>query len=295
MGSRLGRLLDIAYNIEYGAETWEQSSLNLIYLLAYIGPGQLRIFGPSNEKYHVRGGNDQIPARLTQALAGQIETGMRLTKLARQTDGTWALAFNGGAANVTADRIVLALPFSILRGSVDLSEAGFSALKMTAIQELGMGQNAKFHMQFRRRWWNELGGTGESYSETGYQSSWEVTRAQPGAPGILVNYTGGSTAVSASGSTLAGILSQFEPVMPGLTAQSNSKSQLQYWPGNPLTLGSYSCWKVGQYTKFAGVEGERAGTCRFAGEHTSIDSQGYLNGAVESGERVAAEILSDFK
>ena len=60
MSSRIGQLLDVAYNIEYGAESSEQSSLNLLYLLGYRGPGQFRLFGASNEKYHVRGGNDQI-------------------------------------------------------------------------------------------------------------------------------------------------------------------------------------------------------------------------------------------
>ena len=46
-----------------------QSSLNMLYLLGYSGQGQLRIFGPSNEKYHVRGGNDQIAGGLAAALA----------------------------------------------------------------------------------------------------------------------------------------------------------------------------------------------------------------------------------
>src|SRR3954468_17725406 len=63
-GSKLGQLLDIAYNIEYGAETTQQSALNLLYLLGYSGQGNLRIFGPSNEKFHVRGGNDQVASAL---------------------------------------------------------------------------------------------------------------------------------------------------------------------------------------------------------------------------------------
>ena len=42
-------------------------------------------------------------------------------------------------------------------------------------------------------------------------------------------------------------------------------------------------------------EGEREGNCHFAGEHTSVDFQGYLNGAVETGERAADEILADLK
>ena len=41
----------------------------MLYLLGYAGQGQLRIFGTSNEKYHVRGGNDQITDRLAAALA----------------------------------------------------------------------------------------------------------------------------------------------------------------------------------------------------------------------------------
>jgi monoamine oxidase len=48
MASRLGQLLDVAYNIEYGAESAEQSSLNLLYLLGYVGQGQFRVFGKSN-------------------------------------------------------------------------------------------------------------------------------------------------------------------------------------------------------------------------------------------------------
>ncbi len=76
--SRLGQLLDVAYNIEYGGESSVQSSLNMLYLLAYRGQGQLRIFGPSNEKYHVVGGNDQVPARLASLLPGQIKLGTAL-------------------------------------------------------------------------------------------------------------------------------------------------------------------------------------------------------------------------
>ena len=52
---------------------------------------------------------------------------------------------------------------------------------------------------------------------------------------------------------------------------------------------------MGQYTEFSGVEKERRGNVHFAGEHTSQDFQGYLNGGVETGERAAAEILADYQ
>jgi monoamine oxidase len=185
IGSRLGQLLDVAYNIEYGAESADQSSLNLVYLLGYSGQGQLRIFGPSNEKYHVVGGNDQIPARMAAALAGQIALGSELVSLRLNKDGTYALGIRQGATTrtVTADRVVLALPFSILRSSVEISKAGFGALKRTAIAEQGMGTNSKLHVQFRDRHWTGLGSNGETFSDRGYQNTWEVSRAQPGRPG----------------------------------------------------------------------------------------------------------------
>jgi monoamine oxidase len=301
LASQLGQLLDIAYNIEYGAETSDQSALNLLYLLGYSGQGNLRIFGPSNEKYHVIGGNDQVPTRMAQALPGQITTGSELIAIARNGDGTYQLTFKQGlkTVGVTADQVVLALPFSILRSSVDWSQAGFSPVKARAIRELGMGTNSKLHAQFTDRHWYGLGNNGNTYADTGYQNTWEVTRAQPGASGILVDYTGGAVGASfGSGSPSSRakqFLGQLEPVLPGITAKFNGRATIDYWAGYPWTKGSYSYWKVGQYQAFAGAERERSGNCHFAGEHTSIDFQGYLNGGVESGERAAAEILGDLK
>jgi monoamine oxidase len=294
--SRLGQLLDIAYTIEYGGESSDQSSLNLLYLLGYSGQGNLRIFGPSNEKYHVVGGNDQIASGLARALAGQITLGSELVAIRRTSSGTYTLTFRQGGSTraFTADRVVLALPFSILRTSVDISRAGFSALKRTAISEQGMGTNSKLHVQFQGRPWEGLGSNGETFADTGYQNTWEVSRAQTGTSGILVNYTGGRIGETFTGTPeelAERFLSQIEPVLPGLGAQWNGLATVDFWPGYRWTLGSYSYWKVGQYTQFAGVERDPEGNCFFCGEHTSIDFQGYLNGAVETGERAAGEVI----
>lgn len=299
--SRIGQLLDVAYNIEYGAECTDQSALNLLYLLGYSGQGQFRVFGPSNEKYHVVGGNDQITDRLAAKLAGQITTGSELVAVRRNSSGTFTLTFaqSSGTKTVTADKVVLALPFSILRSSVDLSKAGFEPRKLVAIREQGMGTNSKLHLQFSSRFWRVQGSNGETFSDRGYQNTWEVTRAQPGASGILVDYTGGKIGASFGSGTAESraqqFLAQVEPVLPGATKAWNGRATIDFWPGHPWTKGSYSYWKVGQYQRFAGIEGRRQGNCLFAGEHTSIDFQGYLNGAVETGQRAAGEILADLK
>ncbi len=300
-GSALGQMLDVAYNIEYGAETTVQSSLNMLYLLGYAGPGQFRTFGKSNEKFHVRGGNDQIPTILAQKLGTQVAKSSPLTTIKLNADGTYTLTFGSGsgAFTRTADHVVLALPFSILRG-LNFSKAGFNGVKTTAINELGMGTNAKVHVQFKSRFWRDQGCTGETYADTGYQNTWESSRAQAGASGMLVWYTGGNPGVAVGSGTpqsqvINNFLPQIEPVLPGATAQWNGKVIRDYWTTYPWTKGSYSYWKAGQYTKFSGAEKERSNNCHFCGEHTSQDFQGYLQGGVQSGERAASEILADLK
>lgn len=93
---------------------------------------------------------------------------------------------------------------------------------------------------------------------------------------------------------LAGdFLDKLDKVLPGSVKNYAGKSAIDHRQSNQWSKGSYSYYKVGQYTKFAGIEGVREGNIFFAGEHTSIEYKGYLNGAVESGERAANEVIGD--
>jgi monoamine oxidase len=290
LGSKFGQLLDVAYDIEFGAPCSDQSALNLLYLLGYSGQGKLRLFGPSNEKYHVRGGNDQIVSELAKRLDGQVRTGWALTAI-RQAGSGYELSF--GTRKVSADRVVLAIPFSIMRAKVDFSGAGFSELKEQAIGELGMGTNAKLNVGFSSRHWRTLGNNGDTYADTGYQATWEVSRAQAGTSGILVDYFGslGESLPGSAGSRARTFLGQIEPVLPGIKQHWDGRATLDEWTSNPWTLGSYSYYRVGQYQVFGGAESEIEGAVHFCGEHTTQDFQGYLDGAVFTGERVAGEVL----
>ena len=58
-----------------------------------------------------------------------------------------------------------------------------------------------------------------------------------------------------------------------------------------LALSRRQYYKPGQYTRFEGAEPDISGACHFAGEHTTQDFQGYLQGAVFSGQRAAGEVL----
>jgi len=80
---------------------------------------------------------------------------------------------------------------------------------------------------------------------------------------------------------------------PGATKQWNGQASISTPWNDPNLLGSYACWKVGQYTGFSGYEGVRQGNVHFAGEHCSINFQGFMDGGAEEGVRAANEILTD--
>ena len=321
-GSSMGQLLDVAYNIEYGNVTTEQSSLNLVYLLGFQPtPGNFSIFGLSDERYHLVGGNERLPRAIAAALPMvNLHLNTALSGIVRNADGTYALALTSGGVTTsqTFDRVIMAIPFSVLRtiltSDAAFRAAGFDSLKQTAIQQLGYGKNAKLQLQFDTRYWTTPGpwgiGNGNSYSDTGYQNTWEVTRAQDGTTGILVDYTGGGVPLASftgdpedpkvAAQFARTFLKQIEPVFPGITKQWNGRATLDVPLIDPFLLGSYSYWKVGQYTLFSGYEKARqpdpaTGKCHFAGEHCSQDFQGFMEGGAEEGARAASEILSDYK
>ncbi|MRB60920.1 NAD(P)-binding protein [Bacillus thuringiensis] len=295
MTSRLGKFLDVAFNSFVSSESSDTSALNLIYTFAF------GLFG-SGEQFHVQGGNDQIPKRLKKQLPGQLETKTRLIALEENENGNYTLTFQKeqDIFDVEADHVVMTIPFSILRSSVDYSQAGLQPLKVTAIQELGMGTATKLHVQFTNRYWNTVGCNGATWADLGYVNTFETSRVQPGISGILDNFTGGNIGAGMNIGTpkerAQQFLRQFEPVLPGISATWNGKVTRDYWLGNPFSLGSYSYFRVGQMTKFAGIEGQPEGTngnLHFAGEHTAeFLEHGYMNGAIQSGERAAQEILS---
>lgn len=305
--SDFGRVLDIAYTIEYGAETSQLSAYNLVSLLGYSnttthGSNSFYLFGTSDERFHIRGGNDQLVTRMAATLnAGQIQMGHELKTLVLNTDNTYTLGFKKGtqSINVIADHVVMAIPFSILRASVDFSGARFDGRKTTAINNMPIGNNCKFQLQFNRRIWHDYKLSGETYSDMGYQDTWEPTRAQPTTTACINNYTGGNTALAYSNVTDLNaqakfFLAQWERLVPGCTQQWNGKAILNNWPKNPWTRGAYGYYAPGNYTSFVGYEGTRQFNCHFCGEHTSLEAQGYLEGAVETGH-CANEIMGDLK
>jgi monoamine oxidase len=311
-GSRMGRLLDAAYNIEYGAETKDQAALNLMYLLGYQAqPGNFLIYGKSDERFHIAGGNELLPRAIAGYLGSRtINLGWAMQAIRANSDGTVSMSFTtpGSTKTVTADHVILTLPFAVLR-TLDYSGAAFDRRKQTAITQLGAGKNGKLQLQFKTRYWNAQGSNGNLYTDIGLQSGWDVTRGQPGGTGILVDYSGGNIAAAYAPSSpysnaaesskvtayAKQFLAQLEVIYPGITPQWNGKATLSTPFRDPNLNLAYSYWRCGQYVAFSGYEGVQQGNIHFAGEHTSQDFQGYMEGGASEGARAASEVLAALK
>ncbi len=85
-------------------------------------------------------------------------------------------------------------------------------------------------------------------------------------------------------------LEGFEIAFPGAKAAYTGRAHYTWSSGDPYVGGAYSYLKVGQYTAFNGIQGRRHGNLHFAGEQTSVNFQGFMEGALRSGYRCAREI-----
>lgn len=299
LGPMLKKLLEVAYVGEFGLEVAEQSAWNLLWLIDSKTPDPFRVFGDSDQAFHVRGGNDQITTGLADRLMSPIQLEHRLVRVVQKGTGAFALSFDRGTQSThdeDFDHVVFALPFTRLR-EIEIA-ADVPDDKLTMIRELGMGTNSKLMGQFSERVWRTRHrASGSVTTDNGLQMLWETSRGQEGAAGILTVFVGGRAGLEmGSGdaeSQMRAQLAAIDQIFPGTAAQYVEGSAARmHWPSVEHTRGSYSCYRPGQAI-YNGSEGQRAGKLHFCGEHTSDDFQGYMNGGAESGERVAGELLED--
>jgi monoamine oxidase len=145
-------------------------------------------------------------------------------------------------------------------------------------------------------WRQRHGYNGNTFTDEPFQTTWETSRGQKTSGAVLTRFTGGDIGMHSADLTLhedaKQFITQFEKLYPGVSQSFLEKAVRMHWPTRAYQWGSYACYLVGQFTGLRGAEGEAVGHLYFAGEHTSLLAQGYMEGAVESGERVAKEVLA---
>lgn len=297
-------LLIAAYVGEYGLDAGDQSSLNFLCLIGFPRDGALSLFGESDERYKIQGGNQQIIYKLAEDLGEQIKYG-KAVRAIQKKGRRYTLHFQEGASR-KADIIVCTIPFTVLR-HIDLDLGEIDSVKLASIHQLGYGQNNKLLLGMSHRVWRMGAWSSQGYTyDDVVQTGWDHTHMQGdnrGKGGYTVflggdrslelaarsNRTDGHTRLETH--VLDQYLARMEGIYAGFRNSYRGDHEVITWTGNPYTQGSYSCYKVGQWSSLAGAEIMPIDrTFLFAGEHCSADFQGFMNGAAETGRQAAERI-----
>jgi monoamine oxidase len=237
--------------------------------------------GGQEERFRVRGGNDQVPQALADRLGSRVHLGARVTAIASDDDGVTVAA---GDATFRADACVLAAPLPALR-AIAFSPALPPRLA-SAVARLQYGTGTKVALQYADRPWRAQGFNGETLTDLPISSTWEATDAQRGPAGILLVYTvgapGAALAALSDEERIAAAAADVARIYPGAEPIG---AQTAAWEH------TYAAYAPGQFAAYRDALRRPVGRIVLAGEHVS-DLTAYMEGAARSGQRAAKLIGS---
>jgi monoamine oxidase len=260
------------------------SLLSLVELAAEDErPGQGRMF-------RILGGNDRLCDALAARLPGCLHLRSSLEAVILRRGGvTVTFADRGRRTEIRTDYLVSTLPTSTLRHvsfTPPLPDA-----QRRAIETLTYGPATKFMLQFDRRFWRGRGRPSAFATNLDIGAVWDASDGHRGRSGILMLLAGGRVSARAQARArrgIGGILAQLQWLGAG-TASLIGHARVS-WEADPWAQGGYAYFSPAYDPTLRSWLARPFERIFFAGEHTSLRWQGYMNGAVESGMRVAAEI-----
>jgi monoamine oxidase len=287
--------IEVAYESEYGLSPQVQSAINLPILISSdTEGGKLELFGDSDERYKIQGGNQSVTDALAKKYANHIEINRTLEAISRQNTGAYELQISGISNAIKADFVIMSIPFTRLR-QVDM-RLKMPQLKWDSINNLGYGTNAKLMLGMSKHFWREQGYQGLCYSDIGVPNGWDNAQLQTDdneTAGLSILFGGDAGLALGNGTPESQkdiYLPKWNRIFKGASEYFNGKVVRMHWPTHSHTLGSYICYRTGQYTAIGGAESFPIDNLFFAGEHCDHDFGGFMNGAAKSG-REAAEMI----
>lgn len=287
-----------SYTAEYGMEADEQSAISFLGVFDPGNDSHYYIYGDSDERYSVIGGNSKVCEALAAEVEDHIMENYFLKAIKQNADNTYTLTFNitgAGPVSHNADIILMTIPFTVLR-EVDM-QVSIPEWKMNAIKNIGYGTNSKLFVGVKERVWRQQGYAGYAFSDNGMMNGYDHTQMQrdnKGTGGFTI-FLGGKAGIDAGNADIIPLKQRYvqalDGVYPGVGAQFNNNFQMWNWPGYGYSKGSYVSFKVGQYTTICGAEFTPVDNLYFAGEHCSYEFQGFMNGGAETGRRAAEAII----
>jgi monoamine oxidase len=246
---------------------------------------------PSGISYEIVGGNDLLASALKKKVKKFFHKQAVVTRIEQTDTGVIVTYQNAdGPQTITADRVICTLPFPILK-NIEITPA-LAEDKQQAINELKLTPVTRTYQQFNRRVWEQDSLSGYGITDLPIQNTYSPTMTQTGKSGILVSYTGGQRALDMGAMSESDrqdlVLRRMGDLFNNLNKQFASGTSV-IWHEDRFAGGGFAYFEPGQMATLLPIAQRSEGRIHFAGEHTSA-WHGWMNGALESGNRAAAEV-----
>lgn len=250
------------------------------------GPGAGRMF-------RLADGNDRLAAGMAKNLRGRILLSSVVARVVQHASGVRVtIKEDEGDRHLhqlETDYAVLALPASTLR-DVEF-DPPLPSEQARAIAELRYGAATRVLLQFATRFWRRPGRPSAFGTDQPTGAVWDGNEQQSRRPGILTLLAGGRASADVQSILQAGGTHELIERLKWLGPPSALLAhRLITWENDRWARGGYAFFDPLFAPALRDWLARSSGRLAFAGEHTSVRWQGYMNGALESGKRAAAEI-----
>ncbi|HET7121187.1 MAG TPA: flavin monoamine oxidase family protein [Solirubrobacterales bacterium] len=278
----------------------EPADVSLLHVLFYTrsGGGFNSLIGTEGgaQQDRFEGGSQRLATLMAAELgAGAVRLGSPVRRIEHGTEGVvvYAAGGSGGSASLRARRAILAIP-PTLAGRIDY-DPPLPALRDQLTQRMPQGSVIKTMAIYETPFWREEGLSGQGTSDVGPARVTFDNSPPDGSPGVLLGFLEGRfarhwaarPAAERRVAILAGHARLFGP-----RAADPEAFVERIWAEEEWTRGCYGClMTTGGWTEYGPALRQPVGPLHWAGAETAIVWNGYMDGAVSSGERAATEVL----
>ncbi len=247
---------------------------------------------PRKQYFKIRGGNDLLPKAFAARLADKINYGAPVVRIEQDEKSVHVVIQQAGIKHtVTGDYLICAIPFTLLR-NIEVAPS-FSPDKRTAIEQMIFTSASKVFLQVKKRFWLDENLNGFASTDLPIGQVWNAVNEQPGTRGILLSYAAHLNSPRITSmkeeERVRFALEHMEKVYPGLHKYFEGGVS-HCWDDDPWARGATPAFKPGQVTTLLPHIARPEGRVHFAGDHTSVWFEGWMQCALESGNRAATEI-----
>src|SRR5215211_4447115 len=283
---------DLAVGSLYACEPRDISLLGVLADIASSGSFEgLFEIEASAEEYRFVGGAQEISVRLAKRLEGSVVLGSPVRRIVQERD---AVLVESDRASVRAGAVIVTVP-PALRGRIEYVPA-LGPMHDGLSQRMPMGAVIKCHAVYGTPFWREAGLNGRTESDTGpcritCDNSFPAEDA-----GVLTGFILGSDAREwgrrEKGERETAVLECFARYFGAKALDPQGYAETD-WGAEVYSRGGYAGVPTpGMLLDHGPALQEPVGRIYWAGAETSPEWSGYMEGAVESGERAAREVLS---